>query len=314
MTKNAKSKPHKIGLALGSGSARGWAHIGVIRQLAEAGIKPNIVCGTSIGALVGGAYCSDKLDILEDWVLQLTKMAIAKNLDINIFSGGGAIKGKRLFDFFREQIGDVAIEDLPKPFAAVATDLATGREVWLQKGSLMDAVRASLALPGLFTPAEIDGQWLVDGALVNPVPVSLCRVLGADFVIAINLNGELFRNDRLISPKKLPEKDEEGEEPVSSLTARIRQQTNQFLSHLFESNNNTPGLLDVLTSSLNIMQDRITRSRMASDFPEVMIIPKLSDIGLMEYYRAEETIEEGRASVKRALPAFESQLSQSDLN
>ena len=314
MAKNAKSKPHKIGLALGSGSARGWAHIGVIRQLAEAGIEPDIISGTSIGALVGGAYCSGKLDILEDWVLQLTKMAIAKNLDINIFSGGGAIKGKRLFDFFREQIGDVAIEDLSKPFAAVATDLATGREVWLQKGSLMDAVRASLALPGLFTPAEIDGQWLVDGALVNPVPVSLCRVLGADFVIAVNLNGELFRNDRLISPKKLPEKDEDDEEPVSSLTARIRQQTNQFLSHLFESNNNTPGLLDVLTSSLNIMQDRITRSRMAGDFPEVMIIPKLSDIGLMEYYRAEETIEEGRASIKRALPAFESQLSQSELD
>ena len=301
----------KIGLALGSGSARGWAHIGVIRELSKFGIEPDIISGTSIGALVGGAYCCGQLDMLEDWARQLTKMTIARNLDIGFLAGGGAIKGKKLFDFFRERIGDMAIEDLSMPFTAVATNLATGREVWLQKGSLFDAVRASIALPGLFTPVELDGQWLVDGALVNPVPVSLCRALGADIVIAVNLNEDLFRYTNKTQAEDQKKDDAEQSDHVrGSFAERIKQQTNNFLSHLFDYSNHTPGVFDVLTSSLNIMQDRITRSRMAGDFPEVLIVPRLADIGLMEYHRANEAIEEGHASVRRALPAFEGQLIQ----
>jgi len=297
---------HKIGLALGSGSARGWSHIGVIRELKDLGIEPDIVCGSSIGALVGAAYCSGHLDSLEEWLRSLTRLDVARNIDLGLLAGGGAIKGKKLFDFFRRRLGDVNIEDLPKPFAAVATNLATGREVWLQQGSLFDAARASISVPGLFTPVKRQGEWLVDGGLVNPVPVSICQVLGADIVIAVNLNGELIRRTTKHTPHKI-EKEEQAEETESldTLTARITHRKNVFLSHLFETTDDTPGIIDVLSATLNIMQDRITRSRMASEYPNFMITPRLAHIGLMDYHRASECIEEGRASVRRMRPAFQ---------
>ena len=180
-----------IGLALGSGAGRGWAHIGILNALTEAGIEPDIVSGTSIGALVGGVYLAGHLSVLEKWARGLTKMRILRLLDFRM-GGGGFVSGDRLGALLLRNLGGLRIEELPKPFAAVSTDLTTGHEIWFRKGPAVDAIRASYALPGVFRPVMIDGNWMVDGALVNPLPVSVCRALGAQLVIAANLNGDII--------------------------------------------------------------------------------------------------------------------------
>ena len=305
MNKDKQYKP-KIGLALGSGSARGWAHIGVIRALAEEGIEPDIVTGCSIGALVGAAYAKDELDKLEDWVRQLQWKEVVDLMDIS-FLGGGFLKGDKLIEFFKQRTADRNIEDLDIPFGAVTTDLNTGREVWLQSGSLLDAVRASIALPGLFTPVEREGRWHVDGGLVNPVPVSLCRAMGAEVVIAVNLNGDVVGKHRRERNKEiaLARQQESAAEMelwdrfVGLFKNSVQSKKEAWLSELLGSSKDMPGMFEVLAGSINIMQDRITRSRMAGDPAEVMLAPRLAHIGMLEFDRAEEVIAEGSASVKR---------------
>ncbi|MEX1993311.1 MAG: patatin-like phospholipase family protein, partial [Steroidobacteraceae bacterium] len=192
-----------VGLALGSGSARGWAHVGVIRALEQVGIRPDLVCGTSIGALVGAAYAAGELERLEQWVLGLRFKDVVAFMDVSLSSG--LLKGERLMDFFRRNFVDRPLEELPMPFAAVATSLRTGAEVWLRHGSTLDAVRASIALPGLFAPARREGSVLVDGGLVNPVPVSLARAMGADVVIAVDLGSDILgRHLRAHPPVEAP--------------------------------------------------------------------------------------------------------------
>ena len=177
----------KIGLALGGGAARGWAHIGVLRALEKAGIRPDIIAGTSIGAVVGSCFAANQLDHLELFARDLTRRRVFGYLDFNL-SGTGLINGQRLVDRLDRHLGDRMIEDLPTRFAAVATEIGSGHEVWLSRGKLVEAVRASYALPGIFKPVKIAGRWLFDGALVNPIPVTVCRALGARYVIAVNLN------------------------------------------------------------------------------------------------------------------------------
>lgn len=290
----------RIGLALGSGSARGWAHIGVIRALAEAGIVPDIVCGTSIGALVGAAHVDGELDRLEQWSKSLTLQTVVGFLDFSL--GGGLIKGEKLIEFFRSQIVDVPISELPLPFAAVATDLQTGREVWLQEGMVSDAVRSSIALPGLFTPVEREGRWLVDGGLVNPVPVSLCRAMGADLVIAVDLNSDIVgKHLRKAHASKAISPDHSvgvGE----TVLARIQSGMETLGIAGSKAANNRPSMLDVLASSINIMQARITRSRLAGDPADVLIAPRLAEFGLMEFHRAAVAIEIGSRTTKPVLP------------
>jgi len=295
-----------IGLALGSGSARGWAHIGVIRELSDNGIKPDVVCGTSIGALVGAFYASGQLKTLEEWVMKLDRKVMLRYLDIKLLMSGGFVEGRRLIDFFRECIGNPLMEELDISFAAVATDMEAGQEVWLRKGSLLDAVRASIALPGIFTPLRMDDRWLVDGGLVNPVPISLCRAMGAEIVIAVNLNGNIVGKYRKKRLRKI-----EGDIKMSAeatlldkLSVEFKQRADSIVSQLFNSNIGTPGLFEVLSSSINIMQNCITRSRMAGDPPDIVIPPRLSHIGLLEFDRAKEAVEEGRKGVRRVLPAL----------
>jgi NTE family protein len=254
-----------IGIALGAGSARGWAHIGVLRALAKAGIRPRIVCGTSIGALVGAVHANDSLDALEDWVRGLTWRRVLGFFDFSF--SGGMLKGAKLIAYLENQLLDRPIEDLALPFAAVATDLRSGREVWLREGRAADAVRASIALPGLFTPVARDGRLLVDGALVNPVPVSLCRAMGADFVIGVDLGSSIAgRHVRGAAQKR------------------------------------DPGMIEVLAESINIMQVRITRSRLAGEPADALVMPQLGSLGALDYHRAAESIEEGRAAAELALP------------
>lgn len=294
----------KIGLALGSGSSRGWSHIGIIRELAALDIEPDIICGTSAGAIVGAAYCAGNLDSLEHWVCSLSSMDVVRFLDVNL-SFNGFIDAKRLRSFFNKYVcnEDLYFDDLNKKFAAVSTELETGREVWFRHGPVIDSVWASMALPGLFPPIKKRGKWLVDGGLVNPVPVSVCKALGADIVIAVNLNGDVV-GKHFVKPTKVASPIEGRDEDVSVFHS-LKTSVLNYSTTLFESNSDkdaVPSLFEAISGSFNIVQDRITRSRMAGDPPDIMLTPKLSHIGLLEFHRAKEAIDEGKACVKRMLP------------
>jgi NTE family protein len=288
-----------IGLALGSGSARGWAHIGVIKALSEMDIHPQVICGCSIGAIVGASYVSGNLDKLEDWVRSLTKLELARFIELNL-SLNGFVDTEKLHQFFLQCVcrEDESIDNVTAKFASVATDLGTGREVWFTSGLLIDAIWASISLPGLFPPLQHQGKWLVDGGLVNPVPVSVCRALGADIVISVNLNGDIVGKHFIQEPD---EQKTEGENVLDMLSRAV----NKYSPSIFkneEESASPPGLFDAIAGSINIAQDRITRSRLAGDPPDIMLSPKLSHIGLMEFYRAEEAIREGQECVMRMLP------------
>jgi NTE family protein len=295
---SASPRP-RIGLALGSGSARGWAHIGVIRALADAGIEPDLVCGTSIGALVGAAYVAGELDRLEAWVCGLRPQTVVGFLDVSL--NGGLIKGEKLITFFREHFVDRDIQELGRPFGAVATDLAHGREVWLREGGVSDAVRASIALPGLFTPVYRDGAWLVDGGLVNPVPVSLARAMGADVVIAVDLNSDLL--GRHLKPKPAARtKQGNRTAAVDTMLARLQAGISQWgLNGGGPPVDDPPAMLDVVASSLNIMQVFITRSRLAGEPADVLVTPRLAALGLMEFHRAAGAIDAGRRAAEAVM-------------
>jgi NTE family protein len=288
----------RIGLALGGGSARGWAHIGVIRALEAAGIEPDLVCGTSVGALIGAACVDGDLDRLEDWARGLSPQRVVGYLDVSL--NGGLIKGERLIDFFRRHFVDRDIGDLPRPFAAVATDLYSGDEVWLREGSVAEAVHASIALPGLFAPVRRNGDWLVDGGLVNPVPVSLCRAMGADLVVAVDLNSDLIG-------RHLPARTPPGRAP-GRVMARLQAGMTQLGIQPRNGADRPPAMLDVLATSINIMQVEITRSRLADEPPDVLITPRLAQLGLMEFHRAATTIEAGRAAAEQVLPRLRATL------
>lgn len=306
----------RIGLALGSGSARGWSHIGVIEALHEAGIEPDVVCGTSIGAMVGAAYAAGRMDDLKKFALSLNRREIIGLLDVRLI-GGGVLEGQAISKRLRAMGMDTSIESLEKPFAAVATDLASGREIWLRDGALYKAVRASIALPGLLMPVEREGRWLIDGGLVNPVPVSACRALGAEVIIAVNLGGDTlgrrFTDQDTPAPEK-PTAGTPGETPDTSsdfvsrlldqLPSAVREQVSPIAAKIMRPGRSAPDYFGVLANSINIMQDRISRSRLAGEPPDVMIMPRLREVGLLEFERAEEAIAEGRESVAHALPVL----------
>lgn len=282
------AKP-RIGLVLGSGSARGWAHIGVVRALADAGIVPDMICGCSVGALVGAAYAQGSLDRLENWVSNLRWQDVLGLMDVSL--SGGLLKGEKLMAFFERHFADPGIGALPIPFACVATDLASGREVWLREGSVAAAVRASAALPGLFAPVMRDGRLLVDGGLVNPVPVSLCRAMGADIVIAVDLGSDIVGSS-------LRKNEENGAPPARNWKSRL-------LSGIGLARDDTPPLSSVLSASLHIMQTRIARSRLAGEPADVLLAPRLAHLAPMDYHRSGEAIAEGRAAVERMASALE---------
>jgi NTE family protein len=301
----AKARRPQIGLALGSGAARGWAHVGVIDALHEAGVEPDIVCGTSMGALVGAAYVADRLPALTQFAQALGWRQVVGLLDVRL-SGGGLVDGARIVALLSELGIAAPIESYSKPYAAIATDLETGAEVWLREGPIQEVVRASISLPGIFSPAKIDDQLLVDGGLVNPVPVSVCRALGADVIIAVNLNGEIVRpfgqggRPRLRAPS-IGVSPEFLNRLISQMPAGIRDQVASIAPNLLQPPPASPGYFDVLMNSINIMQDQITRARLAGEPPHVLLVPRLRTIGLLEFNRAEECIAEGRACVEQAL-------------
>lgn len=283
----APRKP-RIGLALGGGSARGWAHIGVIRALDQAGVRPDLVCGTSIGALVGAAYVAGELDRLERWALGLQLGDVVGLADVSF--SAGLLKGDRLMQFLRKNFDDRPIEQLGIPFAAVATSLQTGAEVWLRGGSTLDAVRASIALPGIFTPVRRDDALLVDGGLANPVPVSLARALGADIVVAVDLGSDVL--GRRFRAAAAPE--------VPASSPRWMLKLRESLAAFAPEEPVMPSITDVLSTCLDIVQVRIARSRLAGDPPEVLVTPRLAHLRMFDFHCAREAIEEGRRAVERA--------------
>lgn len=285
----------KIGLALGSGLARGWAHIGVIRALTRYGFKPDIIAGTSIGALVGGAYAIDRLDALEDWARSLNRLKVASYLDIK-FSQGGLISGRRFHKLMHENFGSVDIEDMPLKFVAAAADMITGHEVWLRSGDLIDAMQASFALPGVFPPVRHGNKLLVDGALVNPVPVSACQALGANMIIAVNLNGDIVGKARK-SGQSVPTV--AGFDPH---TPQDGSSSAKLAKRIFKREEGAPSLFGVMFSSLNIIQDRLARSRLAGEPPDVYIAPRIGHIGLLEFEKVDEIIRAGEQAVEAVLP------------
>jgi NTE family protein len=307
-----RSKP-VVGIALGSGAARGWAHIGVLRELGDRGIVPDIVVGASVGSVVAGAFASGKLDEFEQWISRLGRVDIIRLLDARM-TGGGFLQGKRLMDAIEKRIGSPMIEELDVNFGCVATELGTGRETWLREGSLLDACRASIALPGLFAPFRHgDDSLLVDGGLVNPVPVSLARAMGADVVIAVNLNGDFVGHHFFVQGRsfdeaadaggRTPSEREKQDSIFSRWTAQLKGglgvRLDSYISSLQRKASPDPGLFDVIVGSIDIMQDRITRSRMAGEPPDVHITPRLSHIGLMDFDRADECMAEGRKAAAR---------------
>lgn len=305
-----------IGLALGGGAARGWAHIGVIRALQRQGIEPDIIAGTSVGAIVGAMFGSARIDAFEDWVRSLKRRDVFTYIDFAL-GNGGFVQGRRLMAQLNETLGVADFKELGCPLGVVATDLYSGQERWLREGDLATAVRASMALPGLFTPVQVEGEWLVDGGLVNPVPVSLCHAMGADRVIAVNLSGGLVGR-RIQSP--LRQTDIHSSDPAPAhgaeaatasdwwrrLTGGLRDGA-ETLQAQFESGgvDSAPGVFDVIATSINVMQDRITRSRMAGDPPDLIVTPDLAHIDLLELHRGEEAITEGAAAVDRLQPAID---------
>jgi NTE family protein len=285
----------KIGLALGGGAARGWAVIGVVRRLREAGIVPDVVAGTSMGAVVGACDVAGRLGCLETFALELTPRRILSLLDLHI-GGSGLINGDRLGALLAERLGDLRVEDLKRPFTAVATELATGHEIWMNSGRLIDALRASYALPGVFEPVRVCGRTLVDGALVNPVPVSVCRALGAELVIAVNLATDTIAHGTVV--QTLPAEISPAPVRAAGFADRVG---NGLFRRFFDGDGTRPGLTGVMMESFNIIQDRITRSRLAGDPPDVTIAPRLGHVGLFDFHRADEAIDIGAAAADRAI-------------
>ncbi|MEK1887312.1 MAG: patatin-like phospholipase family protein [Phyllobacterium sp.] len=271
-----RDKKTPIALALGGGAARGWAHIGVLRALDEAGIEISMIAGTSIGALVGGCYLAGKLDQLEDFARSLTKRGIFSLLDLR-FRGNGLFGGMKLDRRLREHLEELSIEHLGKPFIAVCTEINTGHEIWLTRGSLITAMRASYALPGVFEPVDCNGRTLVDGALVNPVPVSVCRAHEQPLVVAVNLHYDQFGRAAVIKHAAEGPPSATGDGEIAAARSASKRL----------------GITGVMMEAFNIIQDRISRARMAGDPPDIALLPKIGHVGLAEFHRADEAIKLG---------------------
>jgi NTE family protein len=294
----------KIGIALGGGAARGWSHIGVLQALAQAGLSPDIVVGTSIGSVVGGCSVSGKLDELEVFARSLTRRRVFGLLDFN-FAGSGLISGQRLSEELNDHLKHVQIESLNNKFVAVATELKTGHEIWLSKGPLVPAMHASYALPGIFRPVRINNRWLIDGALVNPIPVSVCRALGARIVIAVNLNWDFFGKGTVVPDQDAFEEDEIPEAENQPPAGNGRAAHNLLRRQFFGQGSDAPGISSVMMDAFNIIQDRIARSRLAGDPPDIMIMPILEEMGLFDFHMADKAIASGKQATEKVLEDIE---------
>ncbi|MDQ2089034.1 patatin-like phospholipase family protein [Marimonas arenosa] len=284
----------RLGLALGSGGARGWCHIGVLQELRDMGIAPDVVAGCSMGALVGAAWAADRLDALEDWARSLSLQKFLTYVDLRL-AGGGLVQGAAIRDVLRDLDVPERFNALKRPLIVVATDMASGREVWIQDGDLFRAIRGSISIPGVFSPARKDGKWLLDGGVTNPVPCSACRALGADRTIAVNPNAkpghDLWR-----------EKERSGgiwdflDDP--GLTKYLPDPVRSYLVDK-KSEAMPPNYVDVVSTAIDIMTDFMRQARQAADPPHILLDADLMNtMTVLELHRAGEAIDEGRRMVR----------------
>ncbi|MEL6372259.1 MAG: patatin-like phospholipase family protein [Pseudomonadota bacterium] len=290
-----------IGLALGGGVARGWCHIGILKALDRHGIKPVVIAGTSVGALVGGFWLAGKLDALEDWALSFSKRRMLSYFDL-VVNGPGIIGGNRLYAAMSEYLGDTRIEDLPGRYVAVAAELASGHEAWIREGNLVDAITASYALPGVFPPRSVNGRWLIDGALVNPLPVSVCRAFDARVVLAAGLHADAFGRASTLRREKYENPNLSDTSDLEKAARGGKWNERLIIKRLFRSSGASPGVGSVMLASFNIVMDRITKARLAGDPPDVQILPQAGHIGLLDFDKAEELIALGEEAVDYAAP------------
>lgn len=301
----------KIGLALGSGAARGWAHIGIIEALQELGVKVSAVSGCSIGSYVGASYCAGNLSELKSWVLTLSEWQVATLMGVSM-QKGGLVSGEKVFSKLKKEFVTNEIQELPIPFSAVAADMRRGQEIVFTEGSTVDAIRASCSIPGLFPPHRYQNRWLLDGAVVNPVPVSLCRQMGVDTVIAVNLGSDFNPAET----ETHNQQQKKNEDKFNKFMGQSIESVSQWWDSTFPSQDKPekadkhtpPSIFNCMSNALDIMQDRVTRSRLAGDPPDILLNPKLGHIGIMEFHRAEEAIVIGRACVERMAEQIKYQL------
>jgi NTE family protein len=304
----SKRRRPSVGVVLGAGAARGWSHIGALQELVAMGIEPNIVVGASAGAVVGGCFAAGRLAQLEAFTRSLTKRRVFGLMDVS-FNGGGLIGGNRLRTRLEESLAGINVEDLPIRFASVATEVGTGHEIWLKNGPLIDAMCASYALPGIFEPVRWGGRWLMDGALVNPVPVNVARALGAEKVIAINISSDVLTRGTAIqdlthfieeAAEEIP-KAEKNAGRGGGIMDGLSRGAGLFRRQFTSGERGSPGIASVMADAFNITQDRIMRSRLAGDPPDVLITARTNKIGLFEFHRADELIALGREATRKAI-------------
>jgi NTE family protein len=304
----SKRRRPVVGVVLGAGAARGWSHIGALQELLAMGVEPSIVVGASAGAVVGGCFAAGRLPQLEAFTRSLTKRRVFGLMDVS-FNGGGLIGGNRLRNRLEESLGGINVEDLPIRFASVATEVGTGHEIWLKNGPLIDAMCASYALPGIFEPVRWGGRWLMDGALVNPVPINVARALGAEKVIAINISSDVLTRGTAIQdlshfieeaaeeiPKVAPSAGRSG-----VIMSGLSRGAGLFRRQFTGGDRGAPGIASVMADAFNITQDRIMRSRLAGDPPDVLISARTHKICLFEFHRADELIALGREAARKAI-------------
>ncbi len=287
----------RLGLALGSGGARGWCHIGVLRALDQLGLKPEVVAGCSMGALVGAAWAAGKLDALEDWARSMTQTRMLKYVDLR-FENGGLLRGGTVRDLMAEVGLPERIEDLDHPFLAVATDIATGHEVWIREGDLFDAVRASISIPAVFCPHLVNGKWLLDGGLINPVPSSACRALGADRIVSVNPNGKF---GHLWEPGRPMLEQIGATEWLDKLPSVVGEQMREMMK---SDTPKGPDIFEVMSTSIDIMTEFVRKARSASDPAHLELEADLNHMSVLELYRAQEAIDEGARIVEAQADAL----------
>jgi NTE family protein len=287
----ASERRPTVALALGAGGAKGLAHIGVIEEIEAQGFRIVAIAGSSMGALIGGIHAMGKLDVYRDWVSALARFDVLRLVDWT-FSGGGLIKGEKIIGTLRGLIGDTLIEELPLAYTAVATDLDRGREVWLSRGNLFDAIRASIAVPTVFRPHHLHGHRMVDGALLNPVPVTPLIGAEADYLVAVSVDGLA---EAVATPV---------EESATEPDAGYRHRIGEFISRLMprgEEQPREPGTFDTLNQAMDLMQANLARLRLASYEPDLLITLPRNIASVYEFYRARELIERGRLQARKAL-------------
>ena len=286
----------KIGLALGSGGARGWASIGVIRELEAAGVKPDVVAGTSMGAVVGAFYALGRLDELERFGKTLTNKRLLSLMDLT-FTGQSFFSGKKLMVEVQRTLNGAKFSDCTVPLGVVTTEVGNGHEVWLRDGPLCVALAASCALPGVLDPVKINGSWCIDGALVNPVPVTLARAMGADVVVSVNVVSDTMYRSRLLHEVI------EGREDARTVEKAIDKSILRFIPGFKgDGAEKPPPVASIMSSSLDIMLDRIRRARLAGDPPDASVNVRVDEAGMFDFHMCAELIEIGRRAARAMMP------------